>query len=83
VHRIDPTLLELLELIVDRVPTLPILLMITFRPEFTDPAPRSQPERPTTPCCCATELRYLPAYGDKSDSKVLVSAPMATKTTLP
>jgi predicted ATPase len=34
VHWIDPTSLELLDLIVDRVPTLPILLVITFRSEF-------------------------------------------------
>ncbi|HEV2546226.1 MAG TPA: AAA family ATPase [Stellaceae bacterium] len=34
-HWIDPTSLELLDLIVDRVPSLPVLLIITFRPEFT------------------------------------------------
>ncbi|HEV2545955.1 MAG TPA: AAA family ATPase [Stellaceae bacterium] len=34
-HWIDPTSLELLDLIVDRVPSLPMLLIITFRPEFT------------------------------------------------
>jgi DNA-binding SARP family transcriptional activator/predicted ATPase len=37
VHWIDPTSLELLDLVVDRVPTLPVLLIITFRPDF---APR-------------------------------------------
>jgi tetratricopeptide (TPR) repeat protein len=37
IHWIDPTSLELLELIVDRVPSLPILLIITFRPEFAPP----------------------------------------------
>jgi DNA-binding SARP family transcriptional activator/predicted ATPase len=37
VHWIDPTSLELLDLIVERVPALPVLLIITFRPEF---APR-------------------------------------------
>ena len=37
VHWIDPTSLELLDLIVDRVPTLPVLLIITFRPEFAPP----------------------------------------------
>jgi predicted ATPase len=37
VHWIDPTSLELLDLIVDRVPSLPVLLIITFRPEFTPP----------------------------------------------
>jgi predicted ATPase len=34
---IDPTSRESLDLTVDRVPTLPILLIITFRPEFAPP----------------------------------------------
>jgi predicted ATPase len=34
VHWIDPTSLELLDLIIDRVATMPVLLIITFRPEF-------------------------------------------------
>jgi len=34
VHWSDPTSLELLDLIIDRVPTLPLLVIITFRPEF-------------------------------------------------
>ncbi|WFU70102.1 adenylate/guanylate cyclase domain-containing protein [Bradyrhizobium sp. CB2312] len=34
VHWIDPTSLDLLDLIVDRVSTLRVLLIITFRPEF-------------------------------------------------
>jgi tetratricopeptide (TPR) repeat protein len=34
---IDPTSLELLDLIIDRAPALPLLLIITFRPEFTAP----------------------------------------------
>ncbi len=33
----DPTSLELLDLISDRVPALQVLLIITFRPEFTPP----------------------------------------------
>jgi hypothetical protein len=33
----DPTSLELLDLIIDRVPALPLLLIVTFRPEFTAP----------------------------------------------
>ena len=33
----DPTSLELLDLIIDRVPALRILLIVTFRPEFTPP----------------------------------------------
>ena len=36
-HWIDPTSLELLDLMVDRVASLPVLLIITFRPEFTPP----------------------------------------------
>src|SRR3984893_13239444 len=37
VHWIDPISLELLELTVERVPSLPVLLVITFRPEFPSP----------------------------------------------
>src|SRR5262249_817152 len=37
VHWIDPTSLELLTLVVDRAPNLPLLLAVTFRPEFTPP----------------------------------------------
>jgi tetratricopeptide (TPR) repeat protein len=33
----DPTTLELYDLIIDRVPELPMLLIITFRPEFNAP----------------------------------------------
>jgi predicted ATPase len=33
----DPTSLELLDLIVDRAPALPVLLIVTYRPEFTPP----------------------------------------------
>jgi predicted ATPase len=36
-HWIDPTSRELLDLIVDRVQRLPVLLAITFRPEFQPP----------------------------------------------
>jgi len=34
-HWIDPTSLELIDLPIDQVPTLPVLVIITFRPEFT------------------------------------------------
>src|SRR5262249_55548199 len=34
-HWIDSTSLELLDLVVDRVRRLPVLLVVTFRPEFT------------------------------------------------
>ena len=34
VHWADPTTLELLDLLIERVGTLPVLVLITFRPEF-------------------------------------------------
>lgn len=37
VHWIDPSSLELLDRVVDRVAGLPMLLLITFRPEFQQP----------------------------------------------
>jgi class 3 adenylate cyclase/predicted ATPase len=36
-HWIDPTSLELLDLTVERVRSLPVLLVVTFRPEFQAP----------------------------------------------
>ena len=42
-HWIDPTSRELLDLTVDRVRSLPVLLIITFRPEFPAPWP-GQPQ---------------------------------------
>jgi predicted ATPase len=36
-HWIDPTSRELLDLAVDRVGNLPVLLIVTFRPEFQMP----------------------------------------------
>ena len=37
VHWIDPTSLEALNLIVERIKTVPVLLIVTFRPEFNAP----------------------------------------------
>jgi DNA-binding winged helix-turn-helix (wHTH) protein/predicted ATPase len=37
VHWADPTSIELIDLIVDRVPALPMQALITFRPEFVPP----------------------------------------------
>jgi class 3 adenylate cyclase len=37
VHWSDPTTRELLDLLIDRVPTLRVLVIITFRPEFAPP----------------------------------------------
>ena len=36
-HWIDPTSHELLDLTVERVSSLPVLLIVTFRPEFQPP----------------------------------------------
>jgi predicted ATPase len=36
-HWIDPTTQELFDITVERVRTLPVLLIITYRPEFTPP----------------------------------------------
>ena len=36
-HWIDPTSRELLDLTVERVRSLPVLLIVTFRPEFQPP----------------------------------------------
>ena len=33
----DPTSLELLDLLIDRVPAIPVLVIISFRPEFIPP----------------------------------------------
>jgi class 3 adenylate cyclase/tetratricopeptide (TPR) repeat protein len=37
VHWSDPTSLELLDMTIDRITSLPVLLIITFRPEFAPP----------------------------------------------
>ena len=37
VHWIDPSSRELLDLVVERVPRLPVLVLVTFRPEFQPP----------------------------------------------
>jgi class 3 adenylate cyclase/tetratricopeptide (TPR) repeat protein len=37
VHWSDPTTRESLDLLIDRVPTLQVLVILTFRPEFTPP----------------------------------------------
>jgi class 3 adenylate cyclase/predicted ATPase len=39
IHWADPTTLELLTITLERVPRLPVLLLITARPEFTPPWP--------------------------------------------
>ncbi|MGF6808404.1 class 3 adenylate cyclase/tetratricopeptide (TPR) repeat protein [Paraburkholderia sp. Clong3] len=37
VHWVDPSSLEALDQLVDRIATLPVLLILTFRPEFVSP----------------------------------------------
>ena len=37
VHWLDPTSLELLTLLIERAPSLPLLVLVTFRPEFVPP----------------------------------------------
>ena len=41
VHWIDPSSLDLLSLAIQRIGSLPILLIVTFRPEFTPPWPEA------------------------------------------
>jgi len=45
VHWIDPTSLELLAAVVEHMPQLRALLLVTARPEFTPPWPSARPER--------------------------------------
>ena len=41
VHWIDPTTQELLGLTIERIAHLPVLMIVTFRPDFTPPWPRA------------------------------------------
>ena len=41
-HWIDPTSHELLDLAVERVRSLPVLLIVTFRPSSSRPGPASR-----------------------------------------
>ena len=57
VHWSDPTTRELLDLLIDRVPTLRVLVIITFRPEFTPPwvgRPHVTPAQSQPPAAAAT-----------------------------
>jgi class 3 adenylate cyclase/predicted ATPase len=38
-HWIDPSTLEMLNLLIERIPTVPMLILLTFRPEFQPPWP--------------------------------------------
>ena len=37
-HWADPTTIELLDLLIEQAPTLPLLILVTFRPEYAPPA---------------------------------------------
>ena len=36
-HWIDPTSVEMFDIVVDRLPNLPVMLLVAFRPDFTPP----------------------------------------------
>jgi class 3 adenylate cyclase len=50
----DPTTRESFDLLIDRVPTLRVLVMITFRPEFTPPWVARDPAQSQPPATSAT-----------------------------
>jgi predicted ATPase len=52
IHWIDPTSLELLDLTVNQVPTTPVLLIITFRPEFAPRGPAARTRRCSRSIAC-------------------------------
>ena len=66
VHSADPTSRDFLDLTIDRTPSLPILLIITYRPEFAAPwVGRSQVTLLTLnrlpPRRCAEMIAYVTA----------------------
>ena len=48
VHWADPSTLDLLGQLIDQAPTAPLLVVLTFRPEFTPPWPARSHVRPLT-----------------------------------
>ena len=48
VHWADPSTLDLLGQLIDQVPNVPLLIVLTFRPEFTPPWPARSHVRPLT-----------------------------------
>ena len=48
VHWADPSTLDLLGQLIDQVPNVPLLMVLTFRPEFTPPWPARSHVRPLT-----------------------------------
>jgi class 3 adenylate cyclase/predicted ATPase len=48
VHWADPSTLELLGQLIDQTPTVPVLIVLTFRPEFTPPWPARSHIKPLT-----------------------------------
>ena len=68
-HWVDPTSLEVFGRTVDRIKTLPVLLIVTFRPEFNAPwAGRSH----------VTTLA-LNRLGER-ETAAIIAAPWGTKT---
>jgi len=65
VHWSDPTTRESLDLLVDRVATLRVLLIITFRPEFIPPFARdpAQPQTPAAPAVRRDDRARDPRQG--------------------
>jgi predicted ATPase len=49
-HWADPTTLEILGLVIEQAPTVPMLHVLTSRPEFSPPGPSV----PTSPLSCST-----------------------------
>ncbi len=47
-HWADPSTLDLLGQLIDQAPTVPLLIVLTFRPEFTPPWPARSHVRPLT-----------------------------------
>src|SRR5262249_30227157 len=45
-HWADPTTLEFLGLVIEQVPTVPMLHVLTYRPEFSPPWPQRSPTAP-------------------------------------
>ena len=48
VHWADPSTLDLLGQLIDQAPTVPLLIVLTFRPEFTPPWPARSHVKPLT-----------------------------------
>jgi TOMM system kinase/cyclase fusion protein len=81
-HWVDPTTLELLSLLVDQGPTARILVLLTFRPDFSPPwtgrAHLTQVTLPRLPRQQATEMTDRVAHGKALPPEVVEQ--VVTKT---